>query len=102
MVGAWRITKMSNVLHCLTSGRNTEFHLVDGTIFTAIRPLKYFDELMESYGFCRIHESYVVNLNEIVRYNKGRGGSVVMSNSEEINVSRKNKDVLLRAITQTD
>ena len=46
-------------------------------------------------GFARVHKSYLVNVNAIVSYNKGKGGSVVLSNGKEIMVSPSRKKELL-------
>ena len=51
--------------------------------------------VLENYAFARIHKSYLVNLNEVVKYKRGKGGSVVISNGKELMVSASRKKDLL-------
>ena len=51
--------------------------------------------LLVDSGFARVHKSYLVNVNEVVKYVKGKGGSVVLSNGKEIMVSASKKPGLL-------
>ena len=59
------------------------------------KTLKYFEEALVDSGFARVHKSYLVNVNEVVKYVKGKGGSVVLSNGKEIMVSASKKSDLL-------
>jgi two-component system LytT family response regulator len=51
-------------------------------------------------GFFRVHHSHIINLNFLQKYNKGEGGSVVMDNGHEVEVSRRRKDDFLKAISR--
>jgi two-component system LytT family response regulator len=59
------------------------------------KTLKYFDDILSKSGFARVHKSYLVNVNAIVEYKKGKGGSVVLSSGKEIMVSPSRKKELL-------
>ena len=54
------------------------------------------EQLKEFPSFLRVHHSYIVNLNEVVKYIRGDGGYVVMSDGSTVNVSRSRKDALLK------
>jgi len=53
------------------------------------------EEMLEEHHFLRVHNSYLVNLNEIDKYVKGEGGYLVMTDGTNIDVSRSKKEVLL-------
>ena len=59
------------------------------------KTLKYFEEILKEHAFARIHKSFLVNVNAIVKYKKGKGGSVVVSSGKEILVSSSKKANLL-------
>ena len=59
------------------------------------KTLKYFETALSEYTFARIHKSYLVNVNAITKYKKGKGGSVIVSNGKEILVSASQKANLL-------
>jgi len=50
---------------------------------------------LTDFGFARVHKSFLVNVNEITGYKKGKGGSVVMSTGKEVLVSASQKSNLL-------
>jgi two-component system LytT family response regulator len=62
------------------------------------RQLKEFEELLTPYRFCRVHNIHLINLRYVKRYVRGEGGSVIMDNGDEIDVSRRKKDDFLRQI----
>jgi len=72
----------------------TEIYLENKKILVS-KTLKYFEEELASFSFARIHKSYLVNVNEIIKYRKGKGGSVVISNGKELLVSASKKKNLL-------
>jgi two-component system LytT family response regulator len=59
--------------------------------------LKQVEEILQSFSFfLRVHHSHLVNLNEVVKYVRGEGGYLVMSDGSTVNVSRTRKEALLR------
>ena len=59
------------------------------------KTLKYFEEALSVFPFVRIHKSFLVNINEVVKYKKGKGGSVIISNGKELMVAASRKKELL-------
>lgn len=49
--------------------------------------------------FVRIHKSHVVNIYEVTLYEKGKGGSVVMSDGSVLPVAKRKKTAFLRHFT---
>ena len=47
--------------------------------------------MLEDYSFLRVHHSYIVNLNEISKYVKGKADYLVMSDGSSVDVSRSRK-----------
>lgn len=64
------------------------------------KKLKYFENYLEGYHFCRIHASYIINLSRLVRFSKSDGGKVELDNGKELSVSRSRRNDLLKAIGQ--
>ena len=56
------------------------------------------DEQLKDCGFCRVHSTFLVNINEIERYVKGDGCNMIFKNKASISVSRANKLKLLSKI----
>ncbi len=90
----FQVLNVSDILYCKADDNYTEIHLVNKKILVS-KTLKYFEEALAAFSFARIHKSYLVNVNEVVKYRKGKGGSVVISNGKELLVSASKKRQLL-------
>ena len=51
--------------------------------------------MLEKFGFCRIHKSFLVNLQYIKQYHKGDGGFVLLEDDSHLDVSKTYKDDLM-------
>lgn len=60
------------------------------------KSLKECEEELEDDDFVRIHKSYLINYNHLIKYIKGKGGIAIMSNKDELNVSNDKKENLLK------
>jgi two-component system LytT family response regulator len=79
------------------SNNYTRIYLKNKTRITACRTLKEMEEQLNSFGnFIRVHNSYIVNLNEVSKYIRGEGGYLVMSDGSTITVSKSRKEKLLK------
>lgn len=76
----------------------THVFLKDKRKITASKTLKYFEELLQNYNFCRVHSTHIINLDLIERYIKGDGGFVVLNDDITIPVSRAYKMELIAKI----
>jgi two-component system LytT family response regulator len=92
----FELVPLDNILHCEADSNYTHVVLKHARKILVSRTLKEIEELLDGHAFLRIHHSYLVNLNEIVRYVRGEGGYVIMSDNTSITVSRSRKDALLK------
>ncbi len=92
----FELVALENILHCEADSNYTYVVLKHTKKVLVSRTLKEIEELLEGHAFLRIHHSHLVNLNEIVRYVRGEGGYVIMSDNTSITVSRSRKDALLK------
>lgn len=90
----FQVLDVSDIYFCKADDNYTEIYLEKKRIVVS-KTLKYFEEALQSYSFARIHKSYLVNVTEVVKYKKGKGGSVVLSNGKELSVSASKKADLL-------
>jgi two-component system, LytTR family, response regulator len=89
---------INSIISCASESNYTTFMLRDKQKLVVSRPLKEVEELLEEYSFLRVHNSYLVNLNEIDKYIKGEGGYLVMTDGSSIDVSRSKKEMLLNRL----
>jgi len=90
----FQVLNVSDILYCKADDNYTEIYKADKKILVS-KTLKYFEESLSEFHFVRIHKSFLVNINEVVKYKKGKGGSVIISNGRELMVSASRKKELL-------
>ncbi|MDO5972407.1 LytTR family DNA-binding domain-containing protein [Flavivirga aquimarina] len=91
----FEVINMSDILYCKADDNYTEIYLNTNKKKLVSKTLKYFEEALNNASFARVHKSYLVNVNEVVKYVKGKGGRVVLSNGKEVMVSASKKSDLL-------
>ncbi len=84
------------LMRCNANDNYTCFYMKDKNKITACRTLKEIEEQLKDFKFfIRVHHSHIVNLNEVVKYIRGEGGHLILSDGTSINVSKSRKDKLL-------
>ncbi|AIY13124.1 MULTISPECIES: LytR/AlgR family response regulator transcription factor [Cellulophaga] len=90
----FQVLNVADIMYCKADDNYTEIYINDKRIVVS-KTLKYFEDALADFSFARVHKSYVVNVNEVVKYVKGKGGSVILSNGKELLVSASKKKDLL-------
>ena len=91
----FEVLNTQDILYCKADDNYTEIYLNNNKKKLVSKTLKYFEDALTSSNFARVHKSFLVNVNEVVKYKKGKGGSVVLSNGKEVMVSASKKSDLL-------
>ncbi len=89
---------IESIISCESDSNYTILFLKNKQKITASRTLKEVEEMLEEHSFIRVHNSYLVNLNEVEKYIKGEGGYLIMSDGTTIDVSRSRKEALLKKL----
>ena len=89
---------IADIISCESDDNYTIFLLKNKKKVVVSSTLKEIEEILDDYHFIRVHRSYLVNLNEIDKYQKGEGGYLVMSDGSTVDVSRNKKEVLLKRL----
>ena len=93
-----QMVAIDSIISCESQSNYTVFFLKNKQKLIVSRPLKEIEEMLEEYSFLRVHNSYLVSLNEIDKYVKGEGGYLVMTDGSNIDVSRSKKETLLNKL----
>ncbi len=94
----YQLIPAESIISCESESNYTFLFLKDKRKIIASRNLKDIEELLEDYPFIRVHNSYLVNINEVEKYVKGEGGYLVMSDGSMVNVSRSRKELLMKKL----
>jgi two-component system LytT family response regulator len=91
----FEIITINTILYCEAVDNFTRFHFESGNPLLICRTLKYFEDILKPHRFFRIHRSHMINPEYVVRYSKGKGGSVTMKNNQELEISPVRKKEFL-------
>lgn len=87
--------EVSNIIRCQADGNYTMFHLRNGEKLLISKTLKEYDELLSSFNFLRVHQSHLINLDEIKSFIKTDGGYILMKDGTNITISRQRREMVL-------
>jgi two-component system LytT family response regulator len=91
---------VEDIIRCEAQGAYTTFYFKNRKNIMVSKNLKEFQILLEDYQFFRIHNSHLINLNEIEKYKKADGGSVLMSDGSIISISESRRQEFLNLIRE--
>ncbi len=92
------IIKLSNIIYVRADRGQTDIiRRGDKKISSISKPLSAYEQILPPKKFYRCHNSYIINLDDAKLYIKGEN-IVILSNDEQIPVSRERKDGLWEAI----
>lgn len=94
------IIDLNEIIRCESSNNYTTFFLTSGKKIVVSKSIQTYENLLKDSHFCRIHNKHIVNLKFIKKYVRGRGGYVILSNGEQIEVSEGRKKKFLEKLSQ--
>lgn len=92
--------EISNIIRLHAQGRYTELFLCSGKKHMVTRNLGEFEKQLSQFHFLRVHHSHLVNPDYISSYQKNDGGYLVMKDNSIVEVSRRNKNLLLKYLNE--
>lgn len=92
------VLRVEDVIRCEADENYTRIIDLKGKAILVAKTLKEFDGMLSPLGFCRIHQSHLINLNHVLTYEKGTSGMVILSNKERIPVSSRRKEFFLSSL----
>jgi two-component system LytT family response regulator len=94
------IVNLDDIIRCEADSNNTTFYLQDDRKIFVTKTLKYFSDLLKSFGFLRVHQSHLVNLQFISAFIKTDGGYLMLKNGKSVPVSVRKKIEVIEILDQ--
>lgn len=91
------VVEIDDIVRCQSMDNYCHIHLASGEKVLMSKPLKHFADLLEPAGFLRVHQSHLINFNQIHSFVKKEGGYLLLKDESQIPVSvRKRAELLSR------
>jgi two-component system LytT family response regulator len=87
--------EIDSIIRCQSDGNYTMIFFNDKKKIISSKTLKHFDELLSEYGFERIHNSHLINVNYITKYLNKDGGFLMLSDGYEVPISQRKKTYVM-------
>lgn len=87
---SYQVINLKELMYCESDKGYTTFYLSNGKKHLASKPIKEFEDQLTQNSFTRPHQSFLVNLKFIEKYNKS--GTIYLKNEVKIPVSSRKKD----------
>jgi len=94
------IVKLEEIVYCEAQRSYTIFRLNNNKTIMISKPLFDYEMLLADTTFLRVHKSFLINLMHIKEYVRGEGGTVIMNNGMEIEISRRKKELFLSKVKE--
>ncbi len=95
-----QVTEIDDIIRCESSGNYTTFFFTDKQKLLVTKTLKEFEKMLDEFGFIRVHQSHLINVNHIKEYVKTEGGYIVMKDGSNVSVSIRKKPILVKLLNQ--
>ncbi len=93
---SFQIVNLKTLMFCESNKGYTTFYMSTGQKHIASKPLKEFEKQLVKNNFTRPHQSFMVNLKYIDKYDKS--GVIYLNNQQKIPVSSRKKDDFLTVL----
>lgn len=81
----------TDIIYCEAESNYTKVVLQGGKKVVVSKVLKDIDEALSGPDFCRVHSSFLININRIKKYGRGDGGYLIMDDDATISISRNRR-----------
>lgn len=95
--GVYLVSK-AEIIRIEAMSNYSTFYLTGDKKIMVSKTLKEYEHALQEAFFLRVNRSVIVNLNYIVKYRKGDGGTIELKDGTEIEVSASRKDALLEKL----
>jgi len=86
----YQVIDFNSLIYCKSDKGYTSFYLSDGKSYMASKPIKEFEGQLPIKKFIRTHQSYIVNMDYVDKYDKN--GYIFLKSGEKIPVATRRKD----------
>ncbi|WP_264519885.1 LytR/AlgR family response regulator transcription factor [Flavobacterium sp. N1994] len=90
--GDYRYIDSEDIQYFEADNNSTDIHLNNGEMITAFKTLKHFETVLPSTQFLRIHNSYIINVNQVSRIHTGNTVCYIKNSTTKLPFSKSYKE----------
>lgn len=82
----------ADIMYCQAESNYTNVVLTNKNKVLVAKTLKDIDETLSGKDFFRVHNSYLININQIKKFVRGDGGYILMNDDTQITIARSKRE----------
>ena len=86
--------EVERIIRCQGESNYTHIYFEGKKPLLVAKTLVEFEDLLREYNFVRVHKTHLVNLKHVSAYSRNDGGRIILSNGDEVAVSRRRKELV--------
>lgn len=90
--GDYRYIDSNDILYFEADNNSTDIHLNNGEMVTAFKTMKHFESVLPQTHFLRIHNSYIININQVARIHTGNTVCYIKNSTIKLPFSKSYKE----------
>lgn len=92
------VVEIGTIVRCESNVNYTKFFFADGKKMLVTKTLKEFDKMLSEFGFYRVHQSHLINLDYLKEYIKTDGGYLMLKDGTSVPISTRKKSSVLKLL----
>lgn len=93
------VVNINDIIRIESNSNYCCFYIVNKPKTVVAKTLKEYEEMLTGSHFFRVHQSHLVNLNYVEYFHPGAEEYVILTNGEQIEVSRRRKAEFLQRLS---
>ncbi len=99
-VDGFAIVQLEQIVRAESENNYTTFYLTNGQVIVVSKPISSYESSLSDISFVRVHSKHLINLAHVKQYVRGRGGTVIMTDDTEIDISEGKKKDFIEKLTR--
>ncbi|MES2778363.1 MAG: LytTR family DNA-binding domain-containing protein [Bacteroidota bacterium] len=93
-----RFVSLDDILYLESDNNYTTIHTTQKESLVSTKNIGFYEDLLNAHSFCRVHNSYIVNLKKVTKYYRGKTGTIELINEKQIMISGRRREEVLKKL----
>lgn len=92
------LVPIQSIVRCEADCNYTKLFFENQPKILISKPLKHFEDMLSEFGFIRVHQTHLVNINHVVRVDKADGGVLVFADGSQVPIAVRKREQLFKLL----
>lgn len=94
----YEMVSPAEIVLCKADNNYTEIRLKDKRKFLLSKTLKFYENRLKNQNFCRIHQSFLVNINFVKSLEKGRYSHLILQDGTRLEIAQARREQVFNVL----